>query len=189
MEKELNIFEAIQKVRLAMSKEPLQKNGYNAHLKYHYFEIGDFMPKAIEYLDRYGLCPIFNIGFDASGVEIATLTVVKGADRVMFQIPTAEVPNLQGIFALGGKDTYCKRYLYVNHLLDLTENDVAEEINGDKEVKVTVEEKKATPKQVELIRSLYDDENIAKMIEYYNVSSIEEMSLKQASEAIARKKK
>jgi hypothetical protein len=94
---------------------------------------------------------------------------------------------MNGIFNTGSKITYMKRYLYSN-LLDLCENDVADQNNGEvKEQKI--EEKRATPKQVEMIRGLYDEENIAKMVEYYNINSLEELTLKQASEVIARKKK
>lgn len=179
---EKTIFEIVQHIRLAMSKLQLKKTGFNKHLNYYYFELGDFLPQATELLDKYGLCTVFNIGYDSNGIEMATLTVVKGTERIVFSTPTAEVPNLDGIFGLGAKHTYCKRYLYVN-LLDLTENDIADAVND------RVEEKKATAKQIEMIRGLYDDENINKMIEYYGVNSLEELSLKQASEAIARKKK
>ena len=183
---EKNIFEIVQAIRLAMSKLPLKKTGYNKHLNYYYFELGDFLPQATELFEKYGICPVFNIGFDSNGVEMATLTVTKGAERIVFSTPTAEVPNMNGIFGLGAKITCCKRYLYVN-LLDLTENDIADASNENGNAKV--EEKKATPKQVEMLKGLYDEENIAKMIEYYGVQSLEELSLKQASEAIQRKKK
>lgn len=183
---EKNIFEIVQAIRLAMSKLPLKKTGYNKHLNYYYFELGDFLPQATELFEKYGICPVFNIGFDNNGVEMATLTVTKGAERIVFSTPTAEVPNMNGIFGLGAKITYCKRYLYTN-LLDLTESDIADANNENKEAKI--EEKKATPKQIEMIKGLYDAENIGKMLEYYNIQSLEELPLKTASEVIKRKAK
>jgi hypothetical protein len=182
-----SIYELIQEVRYELSKLPLKKTGYNKHLNYYYYELANFLPSATKLMYDRGLCPIFNIGFDSNGVEVATLSVTRGAERVVFTCPTSDVPNMNGIFNTGSKITYMKRYLYSN-LLDLCENDVADQNNGEsKEQKI--EEKKATPKQVEMIRGLYDKENIAKMIEYYGIGSLEELSLKQASEVIARKKK
>lgn len=185
---EKNIFELIQGVRYAMSKLPLKKTGYNKHLNYYYFELGDFLPQATKLMAEAGLCTIFNIEYDPNGVEIATLSVVKGPERVVFTTPTAEVPNMQGIFGLGAKHTYCKRYLYVN-LLDLTESDIADANNENIKAEPKVENKTATAKQVEMIKNLYDAENIGKMLEYYNIQSLEELSLKQASEVIKRKQK
>ena len=46
---------------------------------------------------------------------------------------------------------------------------------------------KATAKQVELIKELYDVENIAKMLIYYKVEKLEDLTLANASEVIKRK--
>ena len=53
---------------------------------------------------------------------------------------------------------------------------------GDQKEKLT---KKATPKQVEKVKELVSD--IAKMLEYYNVEKVEDLSIEQASEIIAKK--
>lgn len=178
------IFQKIQEeVRLPISKMTLKKSGLNKHLNYNYYELADFLPQATDLLSKAGLCPVFNISTDSNGVEVATLTVYDGMASVSFTIPTANVPNMQGVFELGSKNTYCKRYLYMN-LLELTDADVAEEINDGKG---KVEDKKATKNQVDMIKKLYDVENIAKMLKYYQAESLEDLTVKQASEAIARK--
>ena len=188
-----NIFQKLQQdVRVPISRAKLRKTGKNKHLGYEYFTLDDFLPAAIEWLAKAGLCTIFNIGYDTNGVEMATLTVTDGIDRIVFTIPTSSVPHQEGIFETGSKNTYCKRYLYMN-LLELTEPDVAEITNTGKEdkapkAKAKGTDTKATEKQIEMIRGLYDEENIAKMIEYYGVVSLEELTLKQASQAINKKK-
>ena len=183
---EMDIYQKIQELRYQMSLLPLKKTGYNKALNYYYFELANFLPEATNLMKDMKLCPVFCIGYDSNGVEVATLTVYSGTERVAFSTPTADVPRLEGIFGLGAKHTYCKRYLYVN-LLDLTEQDVAEMTNENKEAKVG--EKKATPKQVELVKSLYDEENVAKILEYYQINNLEELTMRNASEVIARKKK
>lgn len=183
-----SIYQKLQQdVRVPISKMNLRKTGRNSHLGYDYFTLDDFLPQATELLAKAGLCTTFNITYDPTGIEVAILKVTDGVDWINFGIPTANVPHQEGIFEMGSKITYCKRYLYMN-LLELTEPDVAE-ITNTGETEKKVEDKKATPKQVELIRSLYDDENIGKMLEYYGINSLDEMSLKTASEVISRKKK
>ena len=168
----------------------LKKTGYNKHLNYYYYDLGDFEAQATELLAKAGLCPIYSIGFDPqTGVEMASIVITDGMNEIRFHIPTAEVPNMNGIFNLGSKDKYCLRYLLVNHVLMLSEQDEAELSNNEESKTAKLEEKKATPKQIEMIRSLYDEENVAKMLEYYGINELAEMSLKTASDVIARKKK
>ena len=181
------IFEVLQQdVRLPISKTTLKKTGYNKHLNYYYFDLKDFLPQATELFAKAGICPVYNIGYDPNGVEMASLTLNYGAERITFSIPTADVPNMNGVFNLGSKDKYCLRYLLVNHVLMLSEDDPAELSNTNSNAPIT-ESKKATKNQVDMIKKLYDVENIAKMLKYYQAESLEELTVKQASEAIARK--
>lgn len=188
---EMGIYMRLQKlVREPISKMNLKKTGYNKHLNYYYYDLGDFEAQATELFAKADLCPIYSIGFDPqTGVEMATMVITDGLDRIVFQIPTAEVPNMNGVFNLGSKDKYCLRYLLVNHVLMLSEQDEAELSNTEETRNAPTEEKKATAKQIEMIRGLYDEENIAKMLEYYGINSLEEMALKTASDVISRKKK
>lgn len=182
------IYELLQDVRDEISKTPLKKSGFNKHLNFNYFELADFVPTATRLFAQKGLCPLFSITYDPNGVEVAVLKIVKGAESITFTSPTSDPTNMQGIQALGAKITYMRRYMYMI-ALDLTENDVVDASLDENSRNAKVEEKKATPKQIEMIRSLYDEENIAKMLEYYGISELAEMSLKTASDVIARKKK
>lgn len=185
---EKTIFELLQEVRYEMSKVQLKKSGYNKHLGFAYPELADILPTATKLLAERGLCPIFCIGYDSNGIEMATLTITKGAERIVFTTPTDSPTNMTGIQALGAKHTYLKRYLY-NNLLDIAIPDEVDASLDESSRSAKVDEKKATAKQIEMLRSLYDEENIAKMLDYYGVNSLEEMTLKNASEAIQRKKK
>lgn len=53
---------------------------------------------------------------------------------------------------------------------------------GDQKEKLT---KKATPKQVEKVKELVSD--IPKMLEYYKIEKVEDLTIEQASEIIAKK--
>lgn len=185
---EMTIYQKLQRIRAELNETPLKKTGVNRHLNFNYFELGDFVPAATKLFDKYGLCPIFSISFDQCGVEMATLKVVSGTEYITFTCPVERPTNMQGTQAVGAVITYYRRYLYMM-CLDLVENDVVDASIDEETKNAKIEEKKATPKQVEMLKGLYDEENIARMLEYYGVNSIEEMSLKQASEAISRKKK
>lgn len=179
------IYELLQEVRYELSQTALTKSGKNKHLNFDYFELGDFVPKATELFNKYRLCPIFNIGYDGNGIEIARLEIVKGTEKIQFCVPTDNPSNMSGIQALGAKITYLRRYLYMM-ALDIVENDVVD-ASIEKNEPATVE-RKATPKQIEMLRSLYDEENIAKICEYYQIEKLEDISLKDASKCIDRKK-
>ena len=47
-------------------------------------------------------------------------------------------------------------------------------------------EQKATPKQIELLKSKYEGENIAKLLEAQGISKIEDISMQKASELISK---
>ena len=185
---EKSIFQKLQQdIRVPAMQLGIKRTGKNEHLGYPYYTLDDILPPANKLIADAGLCTIFSIAFDPNiGVEMATLVLTDGISRIPFTIPTADVPRQEGIFETGSKNTYCKRYLYMN-LLELAEVDVAEMTNERSDKPVT--EKMATPKQIELIRSLYSEEMIAKIIEHYGINSLDELTLKMASEAIQRKRK
>ena len=79
----------------------------------------------------------------------------------------------------GSSITYARRYTVQMALGLACDDDVALE---------NTEEKKASEKQVEMIKSLYDPDNIAKILQYYQVSVLEELTVSQASQAISKKK-
>ena len=183
---EKSINDLVQEVRYELSQTKLEKTGFNKHLNFKYFELGDFVPTATQLFYKKGLCPIFNIIYDSNGIERAVLKIIKGAEQIQFTIPTDNPGNMSGIQALGAKITYLRRYLYLI-ALDIVENDIVD-ASIEKNEEQIVEVKKATEKQVEMIRGLYDDENIAKILEYYKVESLSDLSIKQASQVIAKKK-
>ena len=49
-------------------------------------------------------------------------------------------------------------------------------------------EKKATPKQIDLLEGILDDEELEKTYEHYKINDLSELTMKQASALISRKK-
>ena len=159
----ISIYQKLQKVRLEISKSNLKKSGKNSHLGFSYFELEDFLPKATELFDKYGLCPIFRIEVEPSGIEYAYMTIIDGNEQVIFKIPTAEPTGNNPIQMLGSKETYCRRYLYLA-VLDLVENDGVEpSLDSNKKVEF------ATPGQIATIKT--NGKLIAKELSEANVKT------------------
>ena len=186
---EKTIYELLQEVRYELVKANLKKTGKGntGKREYSYFDLPDFLPKVTELFYERGLCPVISIGYDSNGIEMGTLKIIKGTEMIPFSLPTAEcMTSSNPIQNLGSKATYMRRYLYMN-ALDLSENDTVE-LSDNENVKTNTTAR-ATAKQISLIKELYDVENIAKMLQWYNIEKLEDISMKDASAVIAKKAK
>lgn len=86
----------------------------------------------------------------------------------------------------GSSVSYCRRYSLLMALGLATEDDDGASLNGaDKEKKP---ERKASPKQIEVISMYYKDDNLKKLLDKNGIEKLEDMSLKKASELIEKLK-
>lgn len=156
----------INVIRLELSKE-MTKSGTNDYSHYDYFQLKDFMPQAIELMNKNGVYSEFNMYrkrfdlgkkkttnyvSDENGVQIAS-SVVEEENFEYREVAVLDVYNLdneedtihleketadvklqaaQPIQNLGGKNTYMKRYMYMD-LFEINENDKVEEETGKPE--------------------------------------------------------
>lgn len=177
MEK-ISLKSKINVIRLELSKE-MNKSGKNTYSKYDYFQLKDFMPKAIELMNENGVYTEFQIvskRFDLPGKETTSCVYDENGERaneittkednweykevaildvynlddeddiIHLEKPTANVSlqAAQPIQNLGGKNTYMKRYMYMD-LFEINENDAVEAETG-KPAKVETKTTKATTK-------------------------------------------
>lgn len=145
MEK-LNLYQKINKVRLEFLKANPKKTGVNRFAEYKYFELADIVPVAMALCDKYGITPLISFS-----EEYATMNVVdtevndEGQHQAYeFQSPMRKlaVKGMNEIQALGGVETYQRRYLYMM-FLDIVEADAFDATNGKDEPQA---ETKAAPK-------------------------------------------
>ena len=154
-----NLYAKLNVVRVELSKS-LEKSGKNNYSKYDYFQLKDFMPRALELCNEQGLFTKFwmdkekielpskkvtqYLNGENQGeivteennfqyVEYAYVLVVdveSGAEE-LFKKETREVTlqASQPIQNLGGKNTYMKRYMYMD-VFEINENDAVEEETG-----------------------------------------------------------
>lgn len=83
----------------------------------------------------------------------------------------------------GSALTYARRYSLLMAFGLATEDDDAQSLSTEKE------EKKATPKQVELLKKYYIGENLDKLLKANGLEKLEDISMTKASDLIGQLKK
>lgn len=190
-----NLNQSIISIRVKLQNAKLKKSGKNKFAGFDYFELADFLPKLNELMLEESINDLFNIDG-----EKATLTLIKGDEKQTYSMPFVlfdtpvnlkqdsktgeirEIKSMQDIQYLGALNTYYKRYLYLN-AFGITDGDVIDAMDNQQEQKKT--SKKATPNQIKKVQELVSD--IPKMLEYYKVEKVEDLTIEQASEIIAKK--
>lgn len=124
----LNLYQKIQRIRVELQKLKLKKSGTNKYAGFNYYELGDFLPALNKLADKYGVLNC--ISFDN---EFATLIIydVDSENNLKFTSPMRDL-DLKGcnaIQALGGVETYSRRYLYLT-AYEIVENDMSDAVSG-----------------------------------------------------------
>ena len=171
VKKPLNIYQKLSKARLEFLKANVKKNGVNRHSEYDYFELADIVPVATEIFDKHGLLFVTTFpGGTPTGILYdmdSDATIIFSSERSDERIVTTGGKTIMlAIQETGAKETYQRRYLYMQ-VLDIVEHDT---IDGDtnkdekdetpaptKAVKKT--NKVVTPEKREEIKKELTDEN------------------------------
>ena len=186
MENKINIYQKMQAIKEELLEMNLKKSGLNKFANFSYYELSDFLPQIIKLCNKYNLFTQINFN-----KENGTLTIIDAEDpnlKVEYITPTEEL-ELKGcnkIQALGGTQTYLRRYLYMN-AFDITENDLFDNIAG----KSTTSNKSTSPApqvdlktKIEGFKKWLETNNVSQdliqiTLEKYNVNNIDEMNLEQ----------
>lgn len=189
--KELNLNESIIKIRVKLQNSKIKKSGKNKFAGFEYYELGDFLPKLNELMLEENINDLFTIENDE-----VKLILMKGEEKQEYKMPFRifETPltkdgkqSMQDIQYLGALNTYYKRYLYLN-AFGITDGEVIDSMNSEeikKPIKQETKEILITEKQIELIKGL-DQERVKKALEYYEKENVEDLTLVQASNLIAK---
>ena len=91
--------------------------------------------------------------------------------------------GMDGSQITGASSSYARKYA-LNGLFGIDDNKDSDTTNiQNKEEK---EDKKASPKQIELIQKYYQGENLTKLLEVNNLEKLEDMSINKASEILSK---
>lgn len=190
----MNIYEKMQEAKVRLQKQDLKKTGFNKFSNYKYYELGDFMPAINEICKELKL--FTQVNFDK---EVATLTIIdvdKIEDKLEYcsEMVKTTLKGCNEIQALGGVQTYQRRYLYMN-AFEISENDYyidgKEENNkaNDNENLLAEEDEQFNENQIidkmkkdllddAIIKNKLSEETIFNVLNSYGYSSTSEIEIK-----------
>jgi hypothetical protein len=124
----LNIYEKIQAAKRLLKDANLRKTGKNQY--FIYYELSDIMPAIIDIFDSLRLYS--KISFTNDTALLTIINSEKPDEKEEYMSPMVNGYEIKGsnpMQAMGGMQTYQRRYLYMA-ALDITENDVFEAKSG-----------------------------------------------------------
>ena len=181
----MSIYKKIQIVKEKILTANLKKTGENKYAGFKYYELADFTPTIIKLCNEVGL--FTKISFDN---EIATLKIINSdkpdeVEEYTSPMRDLELKGCNKIQALGGVETYSRRYLYMS-AFDIIENDMFDAESGKE---VEKKELKATPDQVKFLANVYKGDLLNKLLESNKITKLEDLSIQKASALITAIKK
>lgn len=195
MENKTNVYSKLAKARVILQNANLKKSGKNGYAGFKYFELSDFLPETNRIFEKVGLCSNFFIETVLSQENIPTgyiahLVIIDSENnesKIDFYSYTAEA-TMKGatpIQMLGSQHTYLRRYLWLS-AMEIVECDEQDCLSDeDKKVSKNIE-RKATESQLQILSETYKGDNLIKLLNANNISKLEDLSLKKASELIQK---
>lgn len=181
----MNIFEKLQECRAKLMSQELKQTGVNKFSNYTYFELGDFLPRAIEIMKELKMTSIF--GFTK---EEATLLIVdseKPEEKILFSTPSV-IPQLKGtseIQNIGASQTYMRRYLYTM-ALEISDFDMVNTSEpGEKKEEEEVGKELVTDVAIKALDDLLQAKGQKADLERYKLLKIEDMTKEQYFDYVA----
>lgn len=202
----MNIFQKIQKAKQLILEANLKKSGKNKFAGYTYYELSDLLPKIIQVCNELNLFTRVNFNDEFATLEI--INIDKPDEKVEYTSPMKELvlKGANAIQALGGVQTYQRRYLYMS-AFDIIENDMFDASPPiQEEQKYTPKKKAPKPETTEVpppkpetmvkvnevfaqyAKKINKDIEVVKKscIGKLGVKSVEELTESQAQEIIVR---
>jgi len=149
----MNIYEKLNKAKLALQSAGLKKTGKNDFAKYTYFELGDFLPAIIGLENELGFCCQVCFGDEA---QLIITDTEKPDSQLMFTGPmsTANLKGMHDVQNLGAVQTYTRRYLYIN-AFEIVEHDAVDSSSPlEKQPEKVLGKDRITPEQLKYLSSL-----------------------------------
>ena len=179
----MNVYSKLQTARVRLQESNLKKSGENKFAGFKYFELGDFLPSINKIFDELKLSSFIN--FTKEEAKLIIINSEKIDETIEFTCPVVDL-TLKGANAiqnLGGTQTYLRRYLYMN-ALEIVENDEFDAIIG-KDNKDNKSENKLSEAQIKRMYAIANKAGIkpAQVLEVckkeYGVKKVEDLNKQQ----------
>jgi len=187
--KEKNIYEKIQIVKSKLLEANIKKSGLNRFANYSYYELADLTPYIIKFCKEVGLFTQITFANGDATLIIRNIDKPEEFEQYVSPMKELELKGCNQIQALGGVETYSRRYLYLS-AFDIIENDMFDSVVSEEEkieIPALEDEILVGEMQVEKIKELVED--IPALLLYYNIDKLEELTMLQAKNIIKLKSK
>ena len=170
-----------------------QRNDFG---KYNYRSCEDILEALKPLLAKYKVCLYISDDLIETGGRNyvkATVTISDIEDNsqivnTAFAREEETKKGMDGSQITGASSSYARKYA-LNGLFAIDDTKDSDFTNkGETKTEKKKSEVMATDKQIELIMKLYDEDNISKMLSYYQVDSLNGLTMEQASKVIQKKK-
>ena len=183
----MNIYEKLQECRVELKNKNLKQTGFNKFSNYTYFELGDFLPQAMEVMKESKLASVFGFAQDK-----ATLTFINAEnieEAIVFETPSV-IPEMKGcnaIQSIGAAQTYMRRYLYMM-AFELSEADIVNTIKEPEEPEWDIKDKMIDDNKVEALLAKLKAKGVNEnqICKEYGVAFIETLTVEQWTNAMRR---
>lgn len=137
----MNLYEKIQCIKEELLKANLKKSGNNKFVGYTYYELGDFTPTIVTKCKEYKILTYFS--FDNDFAKLIAVNAENPEEKIETTSPMKDfqLKGCNDIQALGGTETYQRRYLYMA-LFDIVENDMFDAVKAEPIVDAELEKAK-----------------------------------------------
>lgn len=125
----MNLFEKIGIIKEEILKANLKKSGFNKFSNFSYYELADITPTIVMLCNKYKVMTQFT--FDKDYARLLIIDIEKPMELLSYTSPMKDltIKGANEIQALGGTETYQRRYLYMM-AFDIIENDMFDAISG-----------------------------------------------------------
>ena len=169
----MNIYEKIQEVKIRLLKANIKKSGMNKFAGFSYYELADFLPFIIQTCNELKLFTA--ISFDKELARLTIINVEKPEEIICYTSPMEEL-ELKGcnkIQALGGTETYSRRYLYLA-AFDITENDMFDGVQTEEKPK-TIDKTHVQALEKSISNANIPTDKVTKVLDKFGYKSITEI--------------
>ncbi len=137
----MNLYEKMNVIKMDLLKSNLKKSGENKFAGFKYYELADFLPTIIELCSKHNV--FTSVSFDKENAKLTIINCEAPEETLTYTSPMEEL-ELKGcnkIQALGGTETYSRRYLYMA-AFDIIENDMFDSTTEQNEINTLEEAEK-----------------------------------------------
>lgn len=176
----MSVYKKLAAARKDFHSRQLKKSGLNKFAGYSYFELSDFLVPGLECFETQGLVPVISFGEDVAKMVIYD-TDSEATIEITSPMSSVELKGCHPVQNLGAVQTYLRRYLWVA-ALEIIEHDAVDSAPQDAKPVAKKADKRTLNKLTQLLEETGRDVN--KMLGYYSVSDLAELTSDQAKEAI-----